>query len=153
MLQSMEIADARKAVDDLRAEITATESRLAALRKLVDGYHQLFPALEPDAASEEAPKGQDAARRVLTDSPGQWFTVAEILEQLTHRGWLPDSEDPANAVRTALTRLQAADPEHIVKGTKGGGLAYAVRPPSPLTPPRAPVFTVRRTSTQIPGAS
>lgn len=134
----MDLADARRAVDDLRSEITVTELRLSALRKLVEGYCELFPVLaadRPEDAGEGVPKGQDAVRRIMMEFPGRWFTVAQMVDELQRRGWLPESDDPANPVRTALTRVQAADPDNIEKGmTKDGVVAYGYMPSHLPTP-------------------
>jgi hypothetical protein len=141
----MDEATAKRAVDDLRMEIARGEKRLAAQRKLVAGYLELYPSL----ATEEAgvPKGQEAVRRVLTEAPGKWFTVAQVVDELTNRGWTPESDDPANAVRSALARVETSDPFHIQKRTSGRGAGAGVvyrYSPDPLTDPVSDQFSAYR---------
>lgn len=128
-LLSMHESEARRILNSLRSEFEqeraaeeAAKRRAAALQKLIDGYIELFPGLAdhaPPPASfnheEERPRGQEAVRRVMRQSPGKWFTVKLMAGELQRRGWLPDSEQPINAVRTALDRLAEADP-HVGKG-------------------------------------
>lgn len=69
--------EARRALADLRQEMIATEKRLAALRKLVEGYTELFPDLlaeDPDSSRQSAPArrmvklGDSAANAARRDS-------------------------------------------------------------------------------------
>jgi hypothetical protein len=108
-------------------ELAETARRhAAAMRKIVAGYLEMFPELraeveeatgravstEDDEESEQ-PRGAEAVRLILQDSPNAHFSVSELVSILRDRGWLPKSENPANAIRTALERL-CADAESDV---------------------------------------
>ena len=45
----------------------------------------------------------------------------EHVEELERRGWLPDSDNPAPAVRTTMDRL-ATNNTNIIKGRQKGGV-------------------------------
>jgi hypothetical protein len=130
----MERTEAVRILNALRAELVETERRGAALRKLVDGYVELFPDLADPihanavAESETRPKGREAVRLVLMESPGQWFTLPYMLDELQRRGWLPESNEPGNAVRAALTRL-VTDPDfQKQREHKSGAVVFAYKP-------------------------
>jgi hypothetical protein len=145
----MERAEARRIVEAHRAEVQRLERRLDVLRRLIDGYVELFPELAqavgqrpsvptnitsapPTLPAEERPKGQEAVRRILEDSERRAFTVPEVVEELRKRGWLPPSEDPSAAVRAALTRLTSTHPHGYQKGRHQGTVIYGYRlPPDP----------------------
>jgi hypothetical protein len=61
---------------------------------------QVFP---PDR-----PRGAEAVRRVFAESEGTPWTVQEMTIELERRGWTPDSKNPVDAVRTAMTRVWRA---------------------------------------------
>ena len=117
--------------------------RAAGLQKIVAGYMEMFPELEEyvgaivksltesqAAPSEQGqPKGAEAVWRILQGLPGELVLVSELVEMLKGRGWLPESDNPANAVRTALERLYANSEEtDVVKGTRGNNVAYGYFP-------------------------
>ncbi len=120
----MDESEARRILRTLRSElgeallaVQAAERRASALNKLVEGYVELFPALTEEDGTEKVvspeadrPRGQHAVRQVLTENPGRWYTVRLMTRELGERGWLPDSDQPENAVRTALTRIAETDP-------------------------------------------
>lgn len=134
----MERTEAERTLATLRDEVTATERRLGALRKLVEGYLELFPDLADSAAASAAaaaesqpdgrPKGQEAIRRVLMESPGKWFTVPYMLEELRRRDWLPDTDEPGNAIRASLTRVVADPVFQKSRGAKTGAVTFAYKP-------------------------
>lgn len=74
-------------------------------------------------------KGQDAVRRVLYDSPGEWFTVTRMATELRRRGWIGDDPEAGGAVRAAIARAEKSD-ELIFKGkgAKTGAITYSYRP-------------------------
>jgi hypothetical protein len=108
-------------------EIAAMAQRNAvAARAIVSGYVEMYPDLRPQVerifggelaalerlvAATEAekvrPRGAEAVSLILQEKPGEQFAVSELVKGLRDRGWLPESENPANAVRTALERLVA----------------------------------------------
>ncbi|MCA1702848.1 MAG: hypothetical protein LC808_06080 [Actinobacteria bacterium] len=153
----MERHEAERILASLRVELDTTEAtvrsatqRAGALRKLIEGYVELFPDLATDStvspASVEAessvgqptlvqrdprPRGQEAIRQVMQKAVGKWWTVSSLVRELEQRGWLPDSEIPASAVRTAVERLVSTDPNvHKDKG-RTGAVTYSFRPFAP----------------------
>jgi hypothetical protein len=57
------------------------------------------------APAADAPKGTDALRLVLASDPERTWSLAELLEVLGSRGWLPTSRRPEEGVRISLKRL------------------------------------------------
>jgi hypothetical protein len=113
----------------LRRELATAEDRaqralseVESLRKIVAGVEELadtgnaprslslFVELTPDeAAAIEAPRGQEAVRRILESEPQRVWALREILAEVMKRGWIdPDAKVPAAAVRAATQRLAAA---------------------------------------------
>jgi hypothetical protein len=124
----MDRAEAEDAVRALQAEFRSVEqtvqdgmARLRGISKVVEGYGEMYPGLleavrghasqaaHPSAQPGERPRGQEAIRLVLSGFPGRMWTVADVVAELAQREWLPDSEVPAAAVRTALERLVTSD--------------------------------------------
>jgi hypothetical protein len=63
-----------------------------------------------------APRGSQAALRVLEAGPDEGMTLDEVFQAYAARGWLPDTAEPLNAIRAALNRLRRSktvvlDPE------------------------------------------
>ena len=132
----MDRAQAKQILATLTEELTAVERRAGSLRKLIEGYTELFPDLIEDVEDRPAPtdrsdrpRGMDAVMRVFKDAQGKWFTVRLMTMELQRRGWEPDSDDPESAVRTTLARAYSLDPERIHKGRgqKTGQVTYAYR--------------------------
>jgi hypothetical protein len=130
---------------DLQARLTEGRARQTALYALLNGYMDIYPEFRDvmvvsnsqssvdknstfEGLQAEKPRGQEAVRRVLQENPGRWFTVTGMVDELTSRGWAPDSDVPASAVRTALERL-ANQPESVIRkgrGEKTGAVTYSV---------------------------
>lgn len=131
---SKELIDQRRIAD--------TANRAAAgLTTILRGYGQMFPELETvlDAAGVSAdepvageddgtPRGAEAVRRILHATPTRWWLVSELVAALNERGWLPASDNPANAIRTAVERLVNTSDSDVLKGRKDGKVAYAYMP-------------------------
>jgi hypothetical protein len=121
--------------DGTTREIASTEKML---RELVVLVPELAGLVAAALGSVESPRGMEAVKRILTEHPRQWFTVGRMVEELTKRGWTPDSDEPNNATRAALDRLVAADPENYRKskkvivsqeaGVSRSGIAYGYNP-------------------------
>jgi len=58
-----------------------------------------------ESAAAAAPKGTDALRLVLESEPGRTWSLAELIEALRTRGWLPTSRRPEEGARISLKRL------------------------------------------------
>jgi hypothetical protein len=131
--------DVLRLTAELTLERNALESAtraVSALQKMIAAYYEMFPELHDrlgpspvDARTlgvqgfvpdlPEPPRGAEAVRMVLQERPGEWLMVTDLVDELRNRGWLPyGSDNPANAVRTALERLLAMDDSDIVKGTR-----------------------------------
>ena len=135
----------RSELDEAVATFRAANKRASTIRKLIEGYVELFPSLTNDvpenvvSAAEDRPRGQSAVREVLTGNPGKWYTVKLMTRELHDRDWLPASDQPENAVRTALTRIAETD-DHVRKGVgeKTGQITFAWFDELPdLEPPAA----------------
>jgi hypothetical protein len=90
------------------------ESSQIMIRGLLTGFPELADEVtDEDLAGvgvdsdDERPRGAEAVRSILQDDPGVPYRVSELVRLLRERGWLPESENPASAVRTALERLRA----------------------------------------------
>jgi hypothetical protein len=150
----MEVEEAEllicRLVGELREQRLLAEKasrQAAALNKIIAGYLEMFPALgslvDDDAllhleyTDDDAPKGAEAVRIILQESPDQWFYVSRLVQELRERGWLPDSDNPANAVRTALERLINTSDSDVKKGRDSNNrVVYSYRPDdAPPLPP------------------
>jgi hypothetical protein len=122
----------RKEHAEAAEALSASQRRLGALAKVIEGYLELFPSLaQPSGDSVAAipeddgrPRGQDAVMQVLEsiENRGRYWTVGQMVEELARRGWLPDSRggDPGNAVRAALARAaDSSDRVHKGRGRTG----------------------------------
>ncbi|MFN2502659.1 MAG: hypothetical protein ABR540_00185 [Acidimicrobiales bacterium] len=119
-----------------RAE--AAKRRAAGLMMIMRGYIEMFPELRDlpidlnvdlgDPIPIDAPRGAEAVRLVLQDTPNNWWLVSELVEALKGRHWLPESDNPANAVRTALERLLTNETSDVRKGKQNGKVVYGYFP-------------------------
>jgi hypothetical protein len=158
----MNLDEARAIIDELtrelviERELAASAARKSAgLQTIIRGYVEMFPelaelaevdlVLEPDT-SDGVPRGSSAVRLVLHDSPGAWVLVSEVLNEVRRRGWVPDSDNPANAIRTALERLTATENSDVHKGKQDNNVVYGYFPDGPpkysknSTRPSDPVY-------------
>lgn len=128
-----------------RTEVEASERRAAGIRKMIDVMVEMFPAIEdvlPEDldADSPRPRGASAVQKVLDDEPGSWFAVKAIVARLGQSGWLPDSSNPANAVRTAAERLVERDAIKKSKSTEGAVIYKSKKPPPPKYDPAEEPF-------------
>jgi hypothetical protein len=123
--------DPRDLVEWIRSELTdaeelqrAVETRVEALRQMLAGAEvlaaaklagtilpspaALVPTGEPTAVRRDpaAPRGSRAARLVLEAGPESGMTLEEIYQGYVDRGWVPETAEPLNAIRAALSRLR-----------------------------------------------
>jgi hypothetical protein len=63
------------------------------------------PVEPPTTADGEAPKGTDALRVVFESDPQRAWSLAELIDALGERGWLPTSRRPEEGARISLKRL------------------------------------------------
>jgi hypothetical protein len=142
----MEEADAERAIRGLVVELRQARDTLeeaqrsvVGLKKLIDGYVELFPLLESVVVEEGGiedddghPRGMDAALQVLGTNTGNWLSVLAVVQRMEGLGWLPTSTNPANAIRTALERLVSA--ELVEKGKTASGTVVYRKPVPPSSP-------------------
>lgn len=149
----MDEAEAKVAAVQLLAELRGamvtredSDRLITGLRKLVEGYIELYPVLETlvepgdfddddDFGGPSRPRGMDAALAVLRANPGKWYPVSSVVELLESRGWSPRSSNPRNAVRAALERLVENKQVERNKDRNSGAVIYRV---PPVVPPKAP---------------
>jgi hypothetical protein len=121
------LATLNEEADELRATIRESGRQLDAVRKLIKGYIELYPDLDPEAEEEdeepgeEIPRGQEAVERLLGLRPGEWVTTRDVVAGMQRRGWLPESRDPAAAVRAALQRAWDDQESLVYKSGSGRG--------------------------------
>lgn len=123
-------AEAQEAVE-------RSQRRAAGFRKMIDGLVEMFPAVEdllPDDFDSEDPRpqGAKAVHRVLLDRANTWLTVPMVVDDLGQRGWLPNSSNPSNAVRTALERLVEREGIEKARSTAGAVIYRVSQPPEEL---------------------
>jgi hypothetical protein len=138
-----ELTEATEAVERERV-------RVESMTSIVGGILKLFPdlAVEAGIAPDPGPRpeGQEAVIRILKEFPGQQFTVLGMVDALAERDWLPMSQSPGNAVRTALARAEAAE-EHVKKvrmpgpgGPRNQSMVWVYAPPgAQMKPPKEEV--------------
>lgn len=117
---------------------TATR-RAAGLMTIMRGYVQMFPDLRALATNlkielgdpipiDGAPRGAEAVRLIFHEWPDRWWRVSDLLGEMKDRGWMPESDNPANVVRTALVRLVANETSDVYKEKHNGKVVYAYLP-------------------------
>jgi hypothetical protein len=125
--------------DELKRE---ADARIESDKLLVQAAVTRFPELRIEVADaalladwgrvpgDETPKGSDAVLQILQVHENAYFTVQAMVNALEERGWLPNSANPPNAVRTALERLVATPDSGVVKDARGNGaVSYAYYEP------------------------
>lgn len=147
---------------ELRQVATLAMRQASGLQTIISGYLEMFPELadtddrevcmvtaairartigggpaDPIEDDDNAPKGAEAVRVILQANPNAPFYVSELVEKLRQRGWLPDSDNPANAVRTALERMISSSESDVYKERMGGKVVYIYDPDRDPTPPPA----------------
>jgi hypothetical protein len=127
----------QRLVDQLgsaRQTIEAAQRRVAGFRKMVDALVEMFPELEdrlPEDLDEDEPsrpRGAMAVYEILQENLNSWYQVGAVVRLLQEKEWMPQSSNPANAVRSALERLH--DTGSIEKSrSTAGAVIYRVHEP------------------------
>lgn len=118
--------------------VLAAQRRAAGIRKMIEAVVEMFPHCEDelpeefDGVEQPRPRGAEAVRRCLLDDVGGYYSVADLVQTLDERGWLPRSTNPANAVRTAAERL--VEQGHIKKQRRASDdtVVYGIPDPGSL---------------------
>lgn len=106
-------------------DVEVYQRKVAAIRKMIEAVVELYPEHEDllpedlDGGDHPRPRGAEAVRRVLEGQAGKYYPVSAIVALLGQQGWVPESANPANAVRTAAERL--VDREVIEKAKAADG--------------------------------
>jgi hypothetical protein len=141
----------RRAQRDRDEATTALQNAQATIESsqlIIQGIVRRFPELQ-DSATDwatfeppdpvERPRGSEAVLQILQVAENMWFSISELVAALDERELLPASANPANAVRTAVERLVAAEDSNVEKGRrKNGTVAYRYHEPEP--PPAPPGY-------------
>lgn len=117
-----------ESLDGFRRELVVAEERATnalaevdALRKIIEGVESLMTGRptqlamrdstaivgrdEPNGAGPDAPRGQEAVRRLLVETRREWKRSA-LIQEILRRGWInPEAKHKQAAVGTALDRL------------------------------------------------
>jgi hypothetical protein len=118
----------------IKVEIRSIEDEIVRLRERSDGLRKTLGGVEAVLGIRgERLKGAEAVARVAWDAINEGnaedrdgaLTIPEIVEELRQRDWLPDSDRPEGAVRSAIRRLRDTDPRW---GIFQGRLYYHDRP-------------------------
>jgi len=116
------------------------------------------PVGPPAAGAAEAPKGTDALRTVFEGAPERTWSLAELIEALGSRGWLPTSKRPEEGVRISLKRLaerggvvRTDDGRWQLAAGAGAGGGSGSWPPAEAPPaPDAPAAAAAPAAEQAP---
>jgi hypothetical protein len=98
---------------EARTQVMNAQATLDSSRLIIQGILRRYPDLADEeitldvawADEPDKPRGAEAVLQILQVDENQWFSVKGLVRELEDRGWLPDSPNPANAVRAALERL------------------------------------------------
>jgi hypothetical protein len=125
---------------DAREAVAAAQATFESSRLIIQGIIKRFPELADDEqewgqlweTETERPRGAEAVLSILQVDENKWSSVAGMVNELADRNWLPESENPSNAVRAALERLVAIPDNHVEKGkTETGTVVYRYHEPEP----------------------
>lgn len=120
-----------------RNTVEIYQRKAAGIRKMIAAVVEIYPDLEDllpedlDNDEEPRPRGAEAVRRVLFEREGEWFPVAGVVNMLDRFGWMPESSNPSNAVRTALERLVERGVVQKSRAVDGAVIYRAPQPPPP----------------------
>jgi hypothetical protein len=134
--------------EEAREAVARGQAIIESAGLIIQGVLRAFPELaeeeqefgelwDPEQTDRPLRSGE-AILQILQLQEDEWVSVQEMVEGLDRRGWLPEGENPANAVRTALERLVASNP-HVEKGKpyENGSVRYRF---SDLPRPEIPAY-------------
>ncbi|MDQ3274288.1 MAG: hypothetical protein M3Q39_04460 [Actinomycetota bacterium] len=99
-------------VTELRDYAGELETELKRVRRALAALDETEPA---DSQRPET-STINLVMQVFRDNPDRVLTATETHALMEDRGWVSESKDPINVVRTALARLAASDELERVEG-------------------------------------
>ncbi|MDA4131499.1 MAG: hypothetical protein OK454_00025, partial [Thaumarchaeota archaeon] len=105
-------------------------------RLIIEGILKRYPDLseeeqewgEMPGENEEQPRGDKAILAVLQEYEDHLFPVGDMVVTLVSKGWINETPNSGNAVRSALERLRSSTPG-VDKVRTGKGMAYRYSEP------------------------
>src|SRR5215213_312207 len=122
-----QLASLQRRVNSLRQAVTGIQGLLEAETVVIVDAEQEASVVaaaasqlqasgnQPSVSAPDHPRGAEAILRVLSENEGTGWTVQEMTAELERRGWTPNSKNPVDAVRTAMTRVWKAPNSGIVR--------------------------------------
>jgi hypothetical protein len=122
-----QLANLQRRVNSLRQAVTGIQGLLEAETVVIVDAEQEASVVaaaasqlqasgnQPSVSAPDHPRGAEAILRVLSENEGTGWTVQEMTAELERRGWTPNSKNPVDAVRTAMTRVWKAPNSGIVR--------------------------------------
>ncbi len=131
--------------EEAREQVKTGQATIESTRLIIEGVLHRFPELSEDEHEwgdlswdiEGKPRGDMAVLSILQVAENEPFSVHEMVEALENRGWLPESANAANAVRTALKRLKSNPESGVEKDRYSNGTVFyrfVERPSTSPTP-------------------
>lgn len=139
----------RAARDEAHRDLADAQARADRYELAVRGLEAVLPDEEPEpivtvggetmqrsgpapgsVREDGSPRGEAAVAIVLREAGSSGLTNPELTEEVMRRGWSPDSEDPAAAVRAAANRLRKKDANFVFENRH---FVYRPVPPAPFT--------------------
>ena len=117
------------------------EGQIVDLRARADGLRTTLRGIEETTGMRmhDRRRGAEAVSYVYNDivqrgeaTNDGGVTITQILDEMRGRGWLPESERPEGAVRSAIRRLRETDADWRLSR---GSLYYVEEPPTPTVVP------------------
>jgi hypothetical protein len=119
-----EYQEANEMIKSAQATIESTQ---LIIRGILKRYPELAETEQVDGLDLREPpplRGAEAVLDVLRVNEGKTYSVTEMMQALKRQNSLPDSENPAPAVRTALERLLAGGKGVTKSRTAKGTVVY-----------------------------
>lgn len=118
---AQEMSEAAQVAKEAGERAAGASAALAGLRRMFPDLDEMLAEAAAEVINEreqerlEAPRGQEAVRQILIETPGVWYSVPLLVQAMQNRHWIAADETPRNAVRVAAERVVGADPERFSK--------------------------------------
>ena len=137
--------------DDATTALETAQATIESSQLIIQGIVRRFPELKGDEKDwepwepperVERPRGSEAVLQILQVAENKWHDISDLVAALDSHGLLPNSANPANAVRTAVERLVSAEGAHVEKSRTRPGLS-SIATTSQSRLPLAPATATR----------